>query len=348
MNIRYLIFCCILFFLTACQEKQTSKGSEFPRPVRVSRVEALGTITRQYTGVVEAKEFSILAFKVPGTLVELRAEEGRHIRRGDLIARIKPYDYRLQYQTAEANYQAAQSIYERTQRLYRSDAVALQNQEIAEADYIRASSALNIAQRTLNYTILKAPFDGFIEKRYADNFEEILAGQAIVRLVNPDHIEIRFILPETGIQLLDLPKKIYVEFDSQRGKLFTSEIQDYIYSSDGSGIPVTLTITDKEFAPYRQNVFPGFSCKVTWEIDNMVSDKFVIPTSAILPEETENYVWIVDPETNTTHKQAVIIIPHGEQALVLSGLNSQDLIVTAGVSAVQEGQKVRPIENKGQ
>lgn len=345
MKIYYPLFFCLLFFLTTCQEKKQNKGPELPRPVRVSRVEALGTITRHYTGIVEAKEFSILAFKVPGTIVELQAREGQQVRQGDMIARIKPYDYRLQYQTAQANYQAAQSIYQRTQRLYQSDAVALQNREIAEADYIRAGSALNIAQRTLDYTVLKAPFDGFIEKRYADNFEEILAGQAIVRLVNPDLIEIRFILPETNIQLLDLPKKIYVEFDSQRGKLFTSEIQDYIYSSDGSGIPVTLAITDEEFAPYRQNVFPGFSCKVTWETDYMVSDKLVIPASAILQEEKGNFVWIVDPHDLTTRKQAVKIILNGTEALVLKGLNSQDLIVTAGTLSIREGQKVRLQEN---
>lgn len=76
-------------------------------------------------------------------------------------------------------------------------------------------------------------------------------------------------LPETSIQLLDIPKKIYVEFDSQKGKLFTTEVKEYIYSSNGSGIPVTLLITDKQFAPYRQNVFPGFSCKVIVEVDNM-------------------------------------------------------------------------------
>ena len=87
-------------------------------------------------------------------------------------------------------------------------------------------------------------------------------------------------LPETSIQLLDIPKKIYVEFDSQKGKLFTTEVKEYIYSSNGSGIPVTLLITDKQFAPYRQNVFPGFSCKVIVEVDNMISDKFVLPASA--------------------------------------------------------------------
>lgn len=88
-----------------------------------------------------------------------------------------------------------------------------------------------------------------------------MVGQSIAKLVNPDNIEISFVLPETSIELLKMPKTIYVEFDSQKGKLFTSDIKEYIYSSNGFGIPITLKITDKEFMAYRDNVFPGFSAK---------------------------------------------------------------------------------------
>ena len=87
-----------------------------------------------------------------------------------------------------------------------------------------------MARRTLDYTVLTAPFDGFIEQRFVENHEEILTGQSVVRLVDPKDIEVNFMLPETSIQLLDIPKKIYVEFDSQQGKLFTTEVKEYIYS----------------------------------------------------------------------------------------------------------------------
>ena len=77
-----------------------------------------------------------------------------------MIARIDPYDYQRQYQTALANYKTTESIYERNQRLYAANAVAKQNLEIAQTDYIQATSALNMARRTLDYTVLTAPFDG--------------------------------------------------------------------------------------------------------------------------------------------------------------------------------------------
>ena len=223
-----------LFFFSACQPQKESSAPLKPRPVRVAQVKALGTIDRQYTGVVEATEFSVLAFKVSGTLTELNVEEGQKVKQGHLIASIDPYDYQQQYNAAASNYNAAKSIYERNERLLKANATATQNVEIAQADYIRAGSAVDIARSTLDYTRLIAPFDGIIVKKYVANHEEVMVGQSIAKLVNPDNIEISFVLPETSIELLKMPKTIYVEFDSQKGKLFTSDIKEYIYSSKNS------------------------------------------------------------------------------------------------------------------
>lgn len=336
-----LLAYCVLLLFSCGERTPTQPASTLPRPVKVVKVEALGSINRQYTGVVEPLEFSVLAFRIPGSIIEMNVQAGQKVGKGQVIARLKPLDYRLQYETAQTNYQTAKSIYERNRRLQASDAIALQNLEIAEADYIRASSALSIAKRTLDYTTLAAPFDGFIEQKYADNFEEVQAGQAIVRLVNPEHIEIRFTLPETSIQLLQIPRKIQVEFDSQKGKLFTSDIKEYVYASDGSGIPITLLITDEQFLPYKKNVYPGFSCKVIWEIDNMISDKFIIPASALQTANGKEYVWLVDPATWTTHRHEIKTSRLDGNILVESGLSSHNLIVTAGISSLTENQTVR-------
>lgn len=333
-------FILFLFFFSACQSQKENPTPATPRPVRVVQVKSLETIDRQYTGVAEVTEFSVLAFKVSGTLTELNVEEGQKIKQGHLIARINPYDYQQQYNTAASNYNAAKSIYERNERLLKVDATATQNVEIAQADYIRAGSAVDIARSTLDYTRLRAPFDGIVVKKYVANHEEVMVGQSIVKLVNPDNIEISFVLPETNIELLKIPKTIYVEFDSQKGKLFTSDIKEYIYSSNGFGIPITLKITDKEFLSYRDNVFPGFSCKITFRIQNTVSDNFIIPASALFREGDREFVWIVDPHTSTVKKQPVTTIRFDQDALVKTGLHSDNIIVTAGVQALADNQKV--------
>ncbi|MEG2554900.1 MAG: efflux RND transporter periplasmic adaptor subunit [Odoribacter sp.] len=336
----YCIFILVISLLFSCRKKESVPTQEIFRPVKTAKVETLGSINKQYTGTVEACQFSALAFKIAGTLIKLNTIEGQQVKKGEMIAQINPSDYQQQYRSSKANYEVAQSIFERTKRLYAVNAVALQNLEIAKADYIQASSALSIAQRMLDYTILTAPFDGFIEKQYVENHEEILTGEAIVKLVNPENIEIHFILPETSIPLLQIPKKIYVEFDTRKGQLFISEIKEHIYSSNGYGIPITLNITDKEFAPYRNVVYPGFSCKVYFEIDQMVSNNFIIPATALFEEKGNEYVWIIDPLTQTAHREKVASVRIDKQILIKEGLRSDDLIVIAGVASIQEGKKV--------
>lgn len=337
----YLFFLCILFTVTACREGNDRLESTPIRPVQVVKVESLGTIDNSYTGTVEAEEFSILAFKVSGTINDFPVTEGQIVPRTQRIARIDPTDYRLKFQTAEANYKAAKSIYERTQRLLEQNATAVQNLEIARADYIKASSALDIARRMLGYTELTAPFRGLVEKKYAENFQEILTGDPIVRLVNPDKINVRFILPETAIRLIGIPKTIYVQFDTRPGQWFQADIKEYVYSSDGSGIPVTLRIIDPAFAPFREEVYPGFSAKVLFKIENTISDNFVIPASALREENGKFYVWIVNPHSQTVDLRPVDIIRFEDKALVKKGIVPDDLIVTAGVNDLQKGQKVK-------
>lgn len=337
----YWMFFTSFCLCCACGAEKKPAGEEIARPVKVVKVEALGTLVRRFTGVVEAREFSTLAFKVGGRLTEFNVKSGQQVKKGNIIARIRPFDFKLEYETAQANYNTAKAIYERNRRLYAADAVAQQNVEIADADYTQAKAALNIAGRTLENTTLYAPFEGFIEQRYVENFEEVAAGQPIVKLVNPRNIEIRFTLPENGIQLLQMPKKVFVEFDTQKGKRFAAEIKEYVYSSQGTGIPVTLLVTDEAFAPYREEVFPGFSCQVTWEIDNMEAEHFFIPTSALTTEKDKEYVWIVNRPTLTVQRRAIKTTRYANQALVNEGLDNDDLIVTAGSSSLQEGQKIK-------
>lgn len=338
---RYIYYILIFtFLLAACQQQETKQESVTPRPVRVVQVKALGTINKSYTGIVEAEEFSILAFKISGPLIAMNAVEGQKVHKGFVIARIDPLDYRLKYEAAEAYYNTAKAIYERNKRLLAQNATAVQNVEIAQADFIQAGAAVNIAKSTLGYTDLKAPFSGLIEKKYVENFQKVTVGEPIVKLVNPEKINIRFVLPETSIGLMSVPKTIYVKFDTYPGKLFKADVKEYIYSSDGSGIPITLRINDPDFDAFRNEVYPGFSCKVYFEIENTVSDNFIIPASALFQENDQEYLWVVNPANYTVQRRQVRIVKFDDKALIKEGLNSDDIIVTAGVTALKEGQQV--------
>lgn len=340
MSGKFFILFFIICWITGCSKDNGPVALSPPRPVRTVKIESLETIDKIYTGLAEAAEFSILAFKISGTLIELNVKQGQWVPQGYTLARINPTDYELSYQTAETNYQTARSIYERTQRLLEQNATALQNLEISKADYIQANSAVNIAGNTLDYTTIKAPFSGIIEQKYAENYQQVMVGESIVKLINPSHLEVRFVLPETAIDLIHLPKKIFVRFDTQKERWFEAEVKEYVYSSEGSGIPVTLRITDSSFNPQKDEVYPGFSCQVLFEIENTIANNFVIPASALYTRNNQTYVWLVHPTDKTVSLHRLEVVRFENKAVVKSGLNSNDIIVTAGVNDLKEGQKV--------
>lgn len=335
-----IIFLLLLISLLGCKNKQTPIVPVPPRPVQVMYAKTLGTVNKNYVGSVQSTEFSELAFKVSGKLTSLTVTEGEKVKKGMLLATLDPFEFNLKLTTAQAQYLAAKQIYERTKALYEANAVAKQNLESAQAEYIQATSALNFARNTLDNTKLNAPFDGFIEQQYVENHEVIQVGEKIVKLVNPESVEIRFILPESNIMVMELPKTIYIEFETIKDKLFLADIKENIYASDGSGIPVTLKITDNEFSKYSKDVFPGFSCKVYIQIDHNITNSFIVPTSAIITENNQHYVWIVNRNTNRVEKNKVDIMLFPGQTVVTSGLQSNDIIVTAGVLELKENQEV--------
>lgn len=341
MQHSYIHITILFLVFYACGNAKKENTESIARPVKYEKLQALGAINKLYTGVVEPEEFSVLAFKIAGPLVSLNVIEGQKIRKGEIVARIDPFDYKLKYETAAANYSAAKSIYERNMRLIESHATSQENLEIAKAEFIQAGSALDFARTNLENTQLVAPFSGIVETKYVENYEELQVGEPVIKLVNPNNLIIRFTLPETNIVLIDIPKTIFVEFDTDRGHWFKADIKEYVYASTGTGIPVTVRINDDDFKQLEGDVYPGFSCRVEFRIENMIAGSFHIPESALMEENGTNYVWIINPKTLSVHRKAVEIQRIAGRIFVEKGLTSSDMIVTAGIHDLHENQKVR-------
>lgn len=350
MNIKVIIFSglCAVIGISCNGKKATYQN--IARPVRVVKVETLGTMQKIYTGVVEAEEYSKLAFKLSGPLVEMNVDAGQKVKKGAVIAAVDPLDYNLQFEANKAAYITAKSQMERNKKLLSMQAISKQDYEIAEANYIKAKSAYETSQNTLYDTKLRAPFDGFVEEKYVENYQKVQPGEPIIKLVNPDKLEVSFILPETNVRLTREKMQVAVEFDTYKGKWFKARIKEFVDASpDGSGIPVRLAIADSSFNRDRYNIYPGFSCKVVLNIDNSSGEGYSVPLSAIFKDlkTNETSVWLYDPADETVRRRKVVTeqLFGADNVQITSGLDADDIIVVAGVNYVTAGQKVAVVKN---
>ena len=311
--------------LAGCgQKKETTTTTA--RPVKTTIVESRSIIRKDFSGIVEAVEYVKLAFRVNGQIIQLPVIEGQKVKKGQLIAAIDPRDIALQYAATKSAYETASAQVERNKRLLSRQAISVQEYEISLANFQKAKSEYELSANNMRDTKLTAPFDGSIEKRLVENYQRVNSGEGIVQLVNTHNLRIKFTIPDAYLYLLRAKDpRFLVEFDTFKGHVFQAKLEEYLdISTDGTGIPVSITIDDP-------------SVQESWTI---------VPLSAVFGESEGNkmYVWVV--EDNKVHKREVTVnAPTGEaQALISEGLKPGEKIVIAGVYQLVEGESITTVD----
>lgn len=330
--------------VVSCKEPEVKESG--PRPVKVTRVEPLGVIEKSFSGVVSPDQFSDLAFKMSGPLIALNVEEGERVKKGQVVAEIDPLDYRLQYEAKKSFYLTAKSQMERADKLIGKQAISHQDYESTQASYANAKAAYENAANMLEETRLTAPFDGFIQKKYVENYQKIQAGQGVVCLINPNKLLVKFTLPENNMRYLLSDPDIYVEFENYREELFRAKVKEYIEASpDGSGVPVSLYVDDERFNLNDYKVATGFSCRVVLKISQEDFRNYMqVPLTALFsdPQTREKRVFVYNAPTGKVEQRTVKDggMLNRDRVIITEGLKSGEKVVVAGTTRLTDGQAV--------
>ena len=216
------------------------------------------------------------------------------------------------------------------------------------ADIAALEASVDAARDALSYTHLKAPFAGTIVAAYVENFEYVQARQPIVRLLDASRIEFTVNVPESVISLVTLVEDIRVRFDVFPDLNIPAEIQEIgtEASETTRTYPVTLILDQ----PENVRILPGMAGKVTAKSPKSgvaKSPDMIVPLSAVFsPAQDQNYVWVIEPQANTVSRREVRLgMPLSSGVVVEDGLAAGELIATAGVLFLTEGQAVRPVED---
>lgn len=350
-----------LVLSAACSRQDPPPRPEVARPAKLFTVEGPGAgMLRSFPGEVRASDVADMAFRVSGRIIDMPATRGMQVKEGDLLARLDPADYQAIVNQMQAQYDLAVAQFNRAAEL-------IDRKLIAQADYderyalmrVRRSN-LTTAQNDLAYTELKAPFDGVVSRRNVENFENVLAGQTVVVMQTQTMIDITVDVPESIISRLERtnPERkrtpVNVRFGS-RDEVFEAFYKEHESEAD----PATLTfaVTFSMPAPENFNILPGMSATVIADLSplyqDMAAELTVIPIEAVYSMETEpldaeeRHVWVVDPETMRATDRRVRVGPiSGDRISIMSGLEEGELIIAAGVNAVEEGMLVRQMERE--
>ncbi len=339
--------------LAGCNDAAVSQTAPPPRPVQVQRVTFVGASEeREFAGVVRARYETDLGFRVAGKMIARLVNNGDRVRAGDVVARLDPRDLQLQVESAEAEVSAATSNLAqaaadevRYQNLRKTGFAALADYERkkaardeAEGRMERAQRALDLARNQLAYADLKADADGVITATLAEAGQVVALGQAVARLAHRGEMEAAVALPETRLNEAR-EAKASVRLWSGPDRRFAAHLRELSPQAD----PATRTYAAR-FTIENPDDTVALGMTATVVLSHPTETKVArVPLAAILNRGAGPTVFRVD-DGGLLERRPVTVSSFNEvAALVTSGLQDGDEIVTLGVQMLEAGQKVRAI-----
>jgi RND family efflux transporter MFP subunit len=225
----------------------------------------------------------------------------------------------------------------------------LEDLEAKRAEIKALKAAVENAQNQLDYTVLKAPFDGTVAAKYVHNFQTVQAKQPIVRLLDVSKIEVTVQVPESLIGLAPRVKKATCRFDAFPGREFVVA-QITKIGSEASQTTRTYPVTVVVDQPEDVQILPGMAAIVRAEPpedETEPGEEIVVPPSAVFTDRSgqdgqQSCVWIVGEDGGKVARRAVTtgeLTPVG--IAIAEGLKAGEWVVTAGVHSLRDGQQVR-------
>ncbi|MBE7637074.1 efflux RND transporter periplasmic adaptor subunit [Sneathiella sp. P13V-1] len=353
--VRYVLAACLPLALAACGEEkvETTEVIRSIKPFYVS--ELSGGIDRTFSGAIKASGVSNLSFSVSGTIKEILVKQGDKVKKNQTIAKLDatPFEYevnaaRARQQAADAALKKASADLDRQKSLYEKGWVAkaafdqaVLSIDSAKSDLRYANSHLQTAERNLAKTELKAPYDGVIAEKKADEFTEVTAGSSVVVINSTDVLEVEILVPDRAAPSLQLGQPVNVDAAGNADCGCTGRITEIGAVADAANSVVVTAALDGK----PERVIPGTAVDVSilFRNDDGV-DGYLVPLNAIVPGDNSGagYVFKFDESSKQVRKTKVEgRAGEGNMVSITSGVGAGDILAAAGVSFLRDGQEVK-------
>jgi RND family efflux transporter MFP subunit len=343
-------------------------GCSQEEPEVVERIRAIRTFTVQekttghtniFPGVVEAVNDTVLSFEVPGNIKEIRADVGDAVVKGQVLAVLDKQPFRLQVSGAVAELNSAQAAFagrkkdlDRLRRIFDLDpgAVSRADLDAAKANYDSALSSIDYAKsqlaltrRDLQKAELSAPYTGSIAIKHVEEFQDVNRGQAVFDMYAKGAMQVAIRVSEIFRDTMKTGMVGDLSFPVDPTRIYKGVVSE-VGSAAGEANTFPIKISIESPSP---SILPGVAAEASLIIEKIVGDldAYLVPLQAFVAsnnKEVGAYVFVYDAQNSTVRKQAVQGVSFQENyAAITEGVQAGDILATAGVNYLRDGQKVR-------
>lgn len=330
--------------LQACSEPTKSAQESAPVVVQLTAASITNLANDyEFPATVSAVKSVDLKFEVSGRLIFESLVEGSEVKKGQVLAKIDPAPFQRKVEESRIRHEDAQRDLKRIKDIFEKNVASQRDYDEAKSQFSITKIALENAEQDLSYSTIHAPFDAVIGARYIENNSYIRTGDTLANLQDRSKLYFTFEVPERIMTANAGNKnvKATAHIIGQESKVFDIHYVEHKTTPD----PITQTygVTFALDGEVTKLFYPGSRAIVNIEDNNIYSQALVIPLNALMGSNDDGFsVWRFKKADSSLEEVKVEISQlQGEFALVSSGLNVGDKVVSAAVSQMRTGLKVR-------
>jgi membrane fusion protein (multidrug efflux system) len=322
---------CAMLFQMSCETKKVEKEVETKYLV-TSPVKMDTSITKDYVCQVRSIRHIDIMAQERGYLQKIFVDEGQIVKQGQMLFQITPALYNAEVQKAEAEVNFADIECQNTKRLADSNVVAPNELAMAKA---------KLARVHLQFTEIRAPFDGIIDKFHLKLGSLVNEGELLTNLSDNSQVWVYFNVPEAEyIEYKEHAKsdsKVQVNLIMANNEMFNHigvvETIEADFNNETGNIAFRATFPNPE-ALLRHGETGNIRMHVP------VKNAIIIPQKATFEVLDKRYVFVIDKDNRVKSKEITIGADMEDLFIVTGGLSENDKILLEGLRKVKENDKI--------
>ncbi|HZV81836.1 MAG TPA: efflux RND transporter periplasmic adaptor subunit [Geobacteraceae bacterium] len=328
------------------------------------------------SGYVVAQRKAALASKATGRLDWLGVEEGSRVKSGDVIARLEGRDVDASLRQAAAaltsakaqkeqaaveNADAARNL-NRQKELLAQGVISQADFDVAEARRERGIAALSAAQANvkvaegalegadvaLDYTRIRAPFDGVVLTKNADVGDIVTplgaaanAKASVVTIADLASLRVEADVSESNLEQVKAGQPCEILLDALPGSRFRGVVHAIVPTADRSKATVLVKVS---FVDRDPRILPEMSAKVAFLEHPLAAGeqkpRTVVPPAALVSRNGSHYVYLLKGE-RVVETRVTLGGKVGDMQEVTAGVKAGDRIAMKPLEKLKDGSRVK-------
>ncbi len=277
--------------------------------------------------LVEAVQQTTVGAQIAGRVIEVRADAGQRVAKGEVLMRIDAREAEEAARAANAQYANARLNYERTRNLVAQKFMSAAALDKAKADYDAATASRAAAGASESHATIVAPLAGVVARRHAELGDMATPGKPLFTIYEPGGLRVTASIPQYRLNDMRKVTTARVEFP---------ELSKWVDATSVKLLPTADAATHvsqvRVSLPALPEATPGMFARVHFVLGQ--AEKLTVPAAAVVRRGEVAAVYVLTAENRPGLRQLRLGDRVGAgEVEVLAGLTAGDKVVTDPVKA---------------